>query len=70
MFQASTTFAAQCASPRTGTILPPEAYPDTRGTTLTENNFLRSWTNELYLSYTEVPDSIPRGTRRRTTSRS
>jgi len=35
------------------------AYPDVQGTTLDENNFLRSWTNELYLWYSEVPDVDP-----------
>ena len=60
VFQASSTFAAQCASPRTGTDpATGRPYPDTRGTTLSENNFLRSWTNELYLWYNEVPDSNP-----------
>jgi len=29
--------------------------------TLSENNFLRSWTNELYLWYSEVPDIDPAG---------
>jgi len=60
VFQASTTFAAQCASPRTGTNPSTgRAYPDTKGTTVNENNFLRSWTNELYLWYSEVPDVNP-----------
>jgi hypothetical protein len=30
-----------------------------RGSTLDENNFLRSWTNELYLWYSEVQDVDP-----------
>lgn len=29
--------------------------------TLSENNYLRSWTNELYLWYSEVPDINPAG---------
>jgi len=60
VFQPSTTFANQCASPRTG-IDPATGrrYPDVQGSTLTENNFLRSWTNELYLWYSEVPDLNP-----------
>jgi hypothetical protein len=59
-FAASSSFANQCASPRTG-IDPStgRAYPDRPGSTLTENNFLRSWTNELYLWYREVPDLNP-----------
>ncbi len=60
VFQPSTTFANLCASPRTG-IDPTtgKAFPDKSGSTLTENNFLRSWTNELYLWYREVPDLDP-----------
>ena len=60
VFQPSTTFANRCASPRTG-IDPStgRSYPDVQGSTLTENQFLRSWTNELYLWYSEVPDQNP-----------
>lgn len=60
VFEPSTTFANQCASPRTG-IDPSTGrqYPDVQGTTVTENRFLRSWTNELYLWYSEVPDLNP-----------
>src|SRR5512137_1252377 len=60
VFQASSTFANQCASPRSG-IDPTtgKRYPDVQGSTLTENNFLRSWTNELYLWYNEVADANP-----------
>ena len=32
------------------------AYPDVTGTVTDQNNWLRSWTNELYLWYSEVPD--------------
>jgi hypothetical protein len=60
VFQPSASFANQCASPRTGTDPSTgRRYPDVQGTTLTENNFLRSWTNELYLWYSEVPDLNP-----------
>jgi carboxyl-terminal processing protease len=54
VFAPSTTFANQCASPRAGT-------QDRSGSTFTENMFLRSWTNELYLWYSEVPDVSPQG---------
>ncbi len=60
VFKPSADFAAQCQDPRSGTD--PETskpYPDTQGTTLDENNWLRSWTNELYLWYSEVPDQDP-----------
>jgi len=60
VFAAASTFAAQCASPRTGTDPGTgRPYPDKAGSTLTENNWLRSWTNELYLWYREVPDQNP-----------
>jgi carboxyl-terminal processing protease len=60
VFQASSAFVNQCATPRTG-IDPATGsrYADVQGSTLTENNFLRSWTNELYLWYSEVPDLNP-----------
>lgn len=54
VFPASSTFASQCAAPRAGTS-------DRTGSTFTENMFLRSWTNELYLWYREVPDRDPTG---------
>jgi hypothetical protein len=53
-------FAAQCAAPRSGidpsTGLP---FPDRQGSALSENNWLRSWTNDLYLWYDEVIDRDP-----------
>ena len=52
VFQPSTNFAAHCAAPRAGTS-------DVTGTATDENNWLRSWTNELYLWYREVPDLNP-----------
>ncbi|HVO12344.1 MAG TPA: S41 family peptidase [Vicinamibacteria bacterium] len=58
----SSTFAGQCATPRTGTDpITGQAYPDKPGSTMAENMFLRSWTNELYLWYLEVPDTNPAG---------
>jgi len=60
VFQPSASFEARCPVPRTG-IDPGTsmAYPDRSGTLLDENNWLRSWTNELYLWYSEVPDQNP-----------
>ncbi|HEY8054054.1 MAG TPA: S41 family peptidase [Steroidobacteraceae bacterium] len=59
-YQPSAHYAAQCQIPRTGTDpVSGKAYPDMQGTTLDENNWLRSWTNELYLWYREVPDQDP-----------
>jgi len=60
VFQPSASFEAKCVMPRTG-IDPGTnmAYPDQPGTLLDENNWLRSWTNELYLWYSEVTDQNP-----------
>jgi carboxyl-terminal processing protease len=60
VFQPESTFAAKCASPRSGTDpITKKAYPDVAGTSTDENNWLRSWTNDLYLWYSEVPDLNP-----------
>jgi hypothetical protein len=52
IFQPSTNFDKMCANPRPGTS-------DVQGTRTDENNWLRSWTNELYLWYSEVTDVDP-----------
>lgn len=60
VFQPAAHFQAQCQNPRSGTDpTTGNAYPDVQGTTLDENNWLRSWTNQLYLWYSEVPDLDP-----------
>jgi hypothetical protein len=60
VFQPSSHFAAQCQNPRSGTDpVSGAAYPDVQGSTLDENNWLRSWSNELYLWYSEIPDVNP-----------
>ena len=51
-FLPSTNFDDMCAAPRPGTA-------DRQGTSTDENNFLRSWTNEYYLWYSEVTDRDP-----------
>ncbi|HEY6123463.1 MAG TPA: S41 family peptidase [Steroidobacteraceae bacterium] len=48
----SSNFDAMCAAPRAGTA-------DRRGSVTDQNNWLRSWTNELYLWYGEVTDRDP-----------
>lgn len=58
-FLPSAQFKDQCANPRTGTDSRGRPYPDRPGSVLTENNWLRSWTNELYLWYDEVVDRNP-----------
>jgi carboxyl-terminal processing protease len=59
-FLPSSRFAAQCESPRGGidpfTLQP---WPDLAGSTVDENNWLRSWSNELYLWYGEIEDVDP-----------
>ena len=54
------SFYAQCEAPRGG-INPATGnpYPDMQGSTLDENNFLRSYTNDTYLWYDEVTDEDP-----------
>ena len=52
VFRPSTTYDSMCANPRAGTA-------DRAGTRTDENNWLRSWTNELYLWYGEVTDRDP-----------
>ncbi|HET9446039.1 MAG TPA: hypothetical protein VFO35_07260, partial [Steroidobacteraceae bacterium] len=52
VFPARATLAGQCITPRPGTT-------DRPGSAFTEKMFLRSWTNELYLWFAEVPDLNP-----------
>jgi carboxyl-terminal processing protease len=60
VFQPSSKFAALCENPRSGTDpYTGQPYPDKVGSTLDENNWLRSWTHELYLWYDEVTDVNP-----------
>jgi len=60
VYQPESTFAAKCAAPRSGTDpYTQKAFPDMAGSSTDENNWLRSWTNDLYLWYSEVPDLDP-----------
>ncbi|MFL6602194.1 MAG: S41 family peptidase [Steroidobacteraceae bacterium] len=60
IYQPESTYAAKCAAPRSGTDpYTKNAYPDMAGSSTDENNWLRSWTNDLYLWYGEVPDLDP-----------
>ena len=54
------TFFAMCAAPRSG-INPAtgQPFPDIQGTTVDENNFLRSYSNDTYLWYDEITDRDP-----------
>ena len=58
VFPPSSNFDAMCVSPRPAND-PNGPWPDVPGTTTDQNNWLRSWTNELYLWYAEVPDRNP-----------
>jgi carboxyl-terminal processing protease len=61
-FSPESAFAAMCVTPRTGTDPGTgKAYLDRQGTALDEKNWLRSWTNDLYLWFNEVPDQDPAG---------
>lgn len=60
VFLPSDSFAAECANPRAG--IDPDTgqpYPDVAGRVVDENNWLRSWSNELYLWYDEIPELNP-----------
>jgi len=60
VFQPSESFAARCVTPRTGiNPLTGQPYRDSSGSSTDQNNWLRSWTHELYLWYSEVPDLNP-----------
>jgi carboxyl-terminal processing protease len=60
IFRPSSSFAAQCLIPRTGTNPATGVpYPDVQGTMLSENHWLRSWSDELYLWYAEIADQDP-----------
>ena len=60
VFLDADTFAAQCQSPRNG--IDPwtgNPYSDVQGTTTDENNFLRSYSHDTYLWYSEITDRDP-----------
>ena len=62
VFMPSESFAAQCQAPRSGNDPATGGpFPDVQGTTLDENNFLRSWSDETYLWYDEIVDQDPAG---------
>ena len=58
-YAASSTFKNQCAIPRTNSDIDGNPYPDEQGSTLKEKFWLRSWSDELYLWYNELPDINP-----------
>jgi carboxyl-terminal processing protease len=53
-------FESSCANPRGGIDPATQlSYPDVQGLALDENNWLRSWSNDLYLWYDEIADQNP-----------
>lgn len=59
-FVASNSVINQCAVPRVGaSATTGRAFPDTQGTLADEKSWLRSWSDETYLWYREIPDLNP-----------
>ena len=62
VFAAEGSFKDRCAIPRSGTNpATGNAYPDIAGSTLYENHWIRSWSNNTYLWFNELPDLDPAG---------
>lgn len=60
VFQPAASFAARCVAPRAGTDpATGQSYPDIGGSRTDENNFLRSYSDETYLWYSEIADQDP-----------
>ncbi|MEO1135164.1 MAG: S41 family peptidase [Pseudomonadota bacterium] len=59
VFQPASTFKDRCQVVRTGVDIEGNPFTDQAGSTLEENFWLRSWTNETYLWNTEVVDRDP-----------
>ena len=57
VFAPASQFANKCVN--TNGTDTETGQPYGSGTILDQNNFLRSWTNDLYLWYSEVPDADP-----------
>ena len=60
IFLPESNFKNKCINPRSG-VNPANNYnfPDIQGTTLDENNYLRSYSNNTYLWYNEIVDRDP-----------
>lgn len=59
VFAPSSNFIARCQTPRSGTDINGNPWPDVQGSTLEENFWLRSWSDETYLWYSEIQDQNP-----------
>jgi hypothetical protein len=59
-FLPASSFAGKCVNPRSGIDSQTgSAYNEVLGTATDENNWLRSWSNDLYLWYNEIVDRDP-----------
>lgn len=59
-FLPAASFAGRCTNPRSGTDPQTgQPYNEMQGTATDENNWLRSWSNDLYLWYDEIADRDP-----------
>ena len=58
-FQPFEQFSQICESPREGTDAQGNPFRDSQGSSTDENNWLRSWSHELYLWYDEIADVDP-----------
>ena len=58
-FEPYDNFSQMCETPRSGVDSRGRPFQDVQGTTVDENNWLRSWSNELYLWYDEIVDVDP-----------
>lgn len=62
VFENETNFKDRCETPRSGINPATNApYADVAGSTLFENHWLRSWSNNTYLWYSEIVDRNPAG---------
>lgn len=59
VFEDEDNFKDFCEVPRTGTDIDGDSWPDKPGSTLHENHWLRSWSNNTYLWYDEIQDQNP-----------
>jgi carboxyl-terminal processing protease len=60
VYKNSAEFDNLCAAPRSGVSqYTGKAFPDKKGTSIDEKNFLRSWSYETYLWFNEIPDVNP-----------
>ncbi|WP_317931339.1 S41 family peptidase [Halioxenophilus sp. WMMB6] len=62
VYQAPDSYKSLCQAPRAGvSAITGQAYDDQPGSTQAENLWLRSWINDSYLWFDEVPDLNPAG---------